>query len=55
MRALVYHGAGKKDWESTPDPEIVEADWFTRDSLPNVPPSGMSIAGRLIEGWLARG
>ena len=24
MRALVYHGAGKKDWESTPDPEIVD-------------------------------
>jgi alcohol dehydrogenase len=24
MRALVYRGAGKKDWESTPDPEIVD-------------------------------
>jgi alcohol dehydrogenase len=24
MRALVYHGAGKKDWESVPDPEIVD-------------------------------
>ena len=24
MRALVYHGAGKKDWESAPDPEIID-------------------------------
>jgi alcohol dehydrogenase len=24
VRALVYHGAGKKDWESVPDPELVE-------------------------------
>ena len=22
MRALVYHGAGKKDWETVPDPEV---------------------------------
>ena len=26
MRALVYHGAGKKDWESAPDPEIDRSD-----------------------------
>src|SRR4029450_1222811 len=25
MRALVYHGAGKKDWESAPDPEIIDS------------------------------
>jgi alcohol dehydrogenase len=24
MRALVYHGAGKKDWQSAPDPEIID-------------------------------
>ena len=34
--------------------EIVEAGWFTPDSLPNVPPAGMSIAGTLIQGWLSR-
>ena len=35
--------------------EIVEADWFTPDSLPNVPPRGMSIAGTLIQDWASRG
>src|SRR4029450_9737042 len=25
MRALLYNGAGKKDWESPPDPEIVDS------------------------------
>src|SRR5215207_65121 len=25
MRALVYHGAGKKDWESVPDPEVIDS------------------------------
>ena len=24
MRALVYHGAGKKDWETVPDPELTD-------------------------------
>ncbi|HST63969.1 MAG TPA: zinc-dependent alcohol dehydrogenase family protein [Mycobacteriales bacterium] len=24
MRALVYHGADKRDWETVPDPEIIE-------------------------------
>ena len=24
MRALVYHGAGKKDWKAVPDPEVTD-------------------------------
>ena len=24
MKALVYHGPGQKDWETKPDPTIVE-------------------------------
>jgi alcohol dehydrogenase len=24
MRGLVYHGAGKKDWEPVPDPDIID-------------------------------
>ena len=24
MRAIVYHGAGKKDWETVPDPELAD-------------------------------
>jgi len=35
--------------------EIVEAQWFTRDDTPNFPTGGMSIAGRLIDEWRARG
>ena len=34
--------------------EIAEAEWFAPDELPNIPPVGMSIAGRLIHGWLDR-
>jgi NAD+ diphosphatase len=34
--------------------EIVEADWFSVDDLPPHPPSGMSIAGSLIESWKDR-
>ncbi len=34
--------------------EIVEADWFPHDELPPVPKGGMSIAGWLIEDWIAR-
>ena len=33
--------------------EIADAGWFTADDLPMVPPS-MSIAGRMIEAWVAR-
>ncbi|MEM7032098.1 MAG: NAD(+) diphosphatase [Chloroflexota bacterium] len=33
--------------------EILEADWFTRDTMPNVPSGKISIAGRLIENYLA--
>ena len=34
--------------------EIVDAGWFRRDDLPLIPP-GISIARRLIDGWLADG
>lgn len=34
------------------DHEIVDAQWFHRDALPMVPP-GISIARKLIDGWLA--
>jgi NAD+ diphosphatase len=33
--------------------EIVDAAWFTPEDLPMVPPA-MSIARRLIDGWLER-
>jgi NAD+ diphosphatase len=43
-------------WESGEidiDPtEIVDANWYTRDDLPAIPP-GMSIARKLIDAWLA--
>ncbi|MEM9566483.1 MAG: NAD(+) diphosphatase [Actinomycetota bacterium] len=34
--------------------EIVEADWFHHEELPPVPRGRMSIAGWLIEDWVAR-
>lgn len=34
--------------------EIVEADWYTHDALPPVPRGGLSIAGWLIDDWVAR-
>ncbi|MEM7341089.1 MAG: NAD(+) diphosphatase [Actinomycetota bacterium] len=34
--------------------EIVEADWYPHDALPPAPRGGMSIAGWLIEDWIAR-
>ncbi len=34
--------------------EIKEAGWFSVDDLPPHPPSGMSIAGSLIEAWKDR-
>ncbi len=34
--------------------EIVEADWYGADNLPPVPTGRMSIAGWLIEEWLAK-
>jgi NAD+ diphosphatase len=33
--------------------EIVDANWFSRDELPSIPP-GISIARRLIDDWLER-
>ena len=32
--------------------EIVDAQWFHRDALPNIPPR-ISIARKLIDAWLA--
>jgi NAD+ diphosphatase len=34
--------------------EIAEADWFSPDDLPMIPPP-LSIARRLIDGWVTRG
>lgn len=34
--------------------EIVEAGWYSYDDLPPCPRGGMSIAGKLIEDWIAR-
>lgn len=34
--------------------EIVEAGWYRHDELPPAPRGGMSIAGWLIEDWIAR-
>lgn len=34
--------------------EIREADWFSHDDLPPVPRGTMSIAGRMIDDWIAR-
>jgi NAD+ diphosphatase len=34
--------------------EIVEAQWFSPDDTPSFPTGGMSIAGRLIDGWRQR-
>jgi NAD+ diphosphatase len=32
--------------------EIVDAAWYRKDALPNIPP-GISIARKLIDHWLA--
>ena len=34
--------------------EIVDAGWFTRDTMPRIPP-GISIARRMIDEWVAEG
>jgi NAD+ diphosphatase len=34
--------------------EIADAQWYTRDAMPNIPP-GISIARTLINAWLAEG
>ncbi len=55
---LGYYGTADGE-EPTPDgDEIVEARWFSRDELARatsagevIPPSGVSIARRLVEGW----
>jgi NAD+ diphosphatase len=44
------------EWESgdivIDESEIVDAQWFTADSMPMIPP-GMSIARTLIDAWIA--
>jgi NAD+ diphosphatase len=46
----------RADWVSGDivcDPsEILDAKWFTRDAMPNIPPR-ISIARRLIDAWMA--
>lgn len=48
----------RAEWESGDivcDPtEIVDAQWYTRDALPPIPPA-ISIARKLIDAWLAEG
>jgi NAD+ diphosphatase len=34
--------------------EILDAQWYRRDELPNIPPS-ISIARKLIDAWIAEG
>ncbi|MEE9417644.1 MAG: NAD(+) diphosphatase [Acidimicrobiales bacterium] len=52
---MVGFGAQWESGEITiQEEEIVEANWYTADDLPPVPRGGMSIAGWLIEDWLAR-
>jgi NAD+ diphosphatase len=50
--------AFRADWESgEPSPgdgELTDVRWFSRDELPDLPPSH-SIARRMIEDWLKRG
>ncbi|MEA2703159.1 MAG: diphosphatase [Actinomycetota bacterium] len=52
---MIGFGAKYVSGEITVDGvEIAEADWFAPDALPSVPPGNMSIAGRLINGWIQR-
>jgi NAD+ diphosphatase len=52
---MIGFGAKYVSGEITVDgTEIAEAGWFRPDDLPATPPSGMSIAGRLIEEWKQR-
>jgi NAD+ diphosphatase len=54
-QVMIGFGAQHLSGEITIDgQEIVEADWFTPDAMPNFPTGGMSIAGRLIDEWRAR-
>jgi NAD+ diphosphatase len=45
----------RAEWKSGDivcDPtEIVDANWYRKDALPNIPP-GISIARKLIDAWL---
>ena len=52
---MIGFGAKYVSGEITVDGvEIAEAEWFAPDELPFVPPGNMSIAGRLIDGWIKR-
>jgi NAD+ diphosphatase len=51
---MIGFGAHYESGEVTLDQdEIVEAEWFTRETAP-VFPSNMSIAGKLIDEWRNR-
>ncbi|MFL6127469.1 MAG: alcohol dehydrogenase catalytic domain-containing protein, partial [Mycobacteriales bacterium] len=46
MRALVYHGAGKKDWQTVPDPEVADPTVTTLRPGDRVFASCISACGR---------
>ena len=49
---MLGYFAEYKSGEIIPDnTEIDKADWFEIDNLPNVPPSNISISGKLIEAY----
>ena len=50
---MLGYFAEYKSGEITPDKvEIDRADWFDINYLPNVPPSNISISGKLIEAYI---
>ena len=49
---MLGYFAEYKSGEIVPDQvEIDKADWFDINNLPNVPPSNISISGKLIEAY----
>jgi NAD+ diphosphatase len=52
---MLGYFAEYKSGEIIPDnTEIDKADWFEIDNLPNVPPSNISISGKLIEAYIEK-
>ena len=50
---MLGYFAEYKSGEITPDKvEIDQAGWFDINNLPNVPPSNISISGKLIEAYI---
>ena len=50
---MLGYFAEYKSGQITPDNiEIDQADWFDINNLPNVPPSNISISGKLIEAYI---